>query len=151
MLYGWNMQRLESAIRSIILSSPYSGTVIVDFERLRGKVYIRPDNLLSRLLSYKFLSFVFYPFLWVFKRFYSRGGVSWEVCGAAYAINESSYGADNDHAHFAPQTPLRGFSTPVGTRRLIGEEDWCRQWGPTISRAVITRYRARQPLYAPIL
>lgn len=91
MVYGWNLQQLESAVRHIIVSSLYQGTVEVEFKTRSSKVYIRPDNKLSRLLSNKWIKFLsiillIYPFIWLFKRFNSRGGGSWEVCGSAHAL-----------------------------------------------------------------
>jgi hypothetical protein len=36
----------------------------------------------------KFLSIILliFPFVWLFKRFHSRGGGTWSVCGGAYAL-----------------------------------------------------------------
>ena len=90
-LYGWDMQELEDAIRSKIKSTPYNGSLEVDFIMHRSKIYIRPDNKLSRMLSNKWLKFLsiillIFPFIWLFKRFHSRGGGRWEVCGGAYPL-----------------------------------------------------------------
>ncbi|KAH6917410.1 hypothetical protein BKA70DRAFT_333703 [Coprinopsis sp. MPI-PUGE-AT-0042] len=90
-LYGWNLAQLEGAIRSAVVSTPYSGNLEVSFTKHRSRIYIRPNNRLSRMLSnkwFKFLSILLliYPFIWLFKRFHSRGGGKWQVCGAAYPI-----------------------------------------------------------------
>lgn len=155
MVYGWNLQQLESAVRHIIVSSLYQGTVEVEFKTRSSKVYIRPDNKLSRLLSNKWIKFLsiillIYPFIWLFKRFNSRGGGSWEVCGSAHALKRW-VPCPQDEINRIPD-PSRILSTPDGMRKVVGmrETEWCRLWAPTISRAVATRYQASQPLYDPI-
>lgn len=90
-LYGWNIQQIESAIRTTILATPYNGDLDIQFTKYRSRIYIRPDNRLSRMLSNKWLKFIsiilfIYPFIWLFKRFHSRGGGRWEVCGGAYPL-----------------------------------------------------------------
>ncbi|KAF7347856.1 hypothetical protein MVEN_01543200 [Mycena venus] len=80
--YGWNIRQLENAVRASIVASPYHGDVEVQFATSASKVYIRPDNRLSRMLSNKWLKFLsiillIFPFIWLFKRFHSRGGGTW--------------------------------------------------------------------------
>jgi hypothetical protein len=92
-LYGWNMQQIENAVRSTIEATPYNGCLIVEFTPYRSKVYIRPDNKVSRMLSKKWLKFLsiilfIFPFIWLYKRFHPRGGGRWEVCGGAYALKQ---------------------------------------------------------------
>ncbi|KAF6766061.1 hypothetical protein DFP72DRAFT_985233 [Ephemerocybe angulata] len=124
-LYGWNMEQIESAIRSTILATPYNGDLEIHFTKHRSKIYIRPDNGLSRMLSNKwlyFLSIIFliFPFIWLFKRFHSRGGGRWEVCGGAYPLkrwvpledeNEEGRGANGD-ASLPPYMPYED-ATPT--------------------------------------
>ncbi|PPR05689.1 hypothetical protein CVT26_008930 [Gymnopilus dilepis] len=91
--YGWNMQQIESAVRATIQATPYNGTLNITFVPHNTKIYIRPDNRVSRMLSNKWLKFLawlllLYPFVWLFKRFHSRGGGRWEVCGGAYPLKQ---------------------------------------------------------------
>ncbi|KAF9453843.1 hypothetical protein P691DRAFT_615220, partial [Macrolepiota fuliginosa MF-IS2] len=92
-LYGWDIGQLEAAIRSTIALSPYHGEIDVSFVPINSKVYIRSSNRISRALSngwIKFLSIILFifPFIWLFKRFHSKGGGRWEVCGGAYALKK---------------------------------------------------------------
>ncbi|KXN90053.1 hypothetical protein AN958_05058 [Leucoagaricus sp. SymC.cos] len=91
LLYGWDIAQLESAIRSTIALAPYQGDIEVTFIPINSNIYIRPSNRLSRMMSNMWLKFVsiilfIFPFIWLFKRFHSRGGGRWEVCGGAYAL-----------------------------------------------------------------
>ncbi|KAF9044573.1 hypothetical protein BDZ89DRAFT_1194718 [Hymenopellis radicata] len=152
-LYGWDLQTLEQAIRtSINGASFYSGSLTVEFEKSATKVYVRPDNRLSRMLSNKWLKFLsiillIFPFIWLFKRFNKRGGGRWEVCGGAYALKR-----------WVPQEPVetgKGMSDSIlraqgsgEVRRLVGcrEADWLKEWESTITRAVAMRYESTIPL-----
>ncbi|KAH9486957.1 hypothetical protein JR316_0001023 [Psilocybe cubensis] len=91
--YGWNMEQLERAVRATIQSTPYNGTLTVELTPHNTKIYVRPDNKLSRMLSNKWLKFLsiillIFPFVWLYKRFHPRGGGRWEVCGGAYALKQ---------------------------------------------------------------
>ena len=77
----------------------------ISFDVTASKVYVRPTNRLSRILSNKWIKFLLwilliYPFIWLFKRFHSRGGGQWRVAGGAYAtkawvhLNDSAEGED---------------------------------------------------------
>lgn len=178
-LYGWNMQQIESAVRSTIEAAPYNGCLTVEFTPHRSKVYIRPDNKVSRMLSNKWLRFIsiilfIFPFIWLFKRFHSRGGGRWEVCGGAYALKQwvpLELGDEDEKAQKLPAyvvtapttssalTTSAGMSrisqrsnnvmqTSTGLRELIGlkEGEWFRGWEGAITRAVIGRYQSRIPL-----
>ncbi|KAF9568414.1 hypothetical protein CPC08DRAFT_702434 [Agrocybe pediades] len=87
--YGWNIERIEAAIRAAILATPYNGHLTIQTVPYNTKIYIRPDNKVSRWLSNKWLRFLsiilfIFPFIWLFKRFHPLGGGKWEVGGAAY-------------------------------------------------------------------
>ncbi|KAJ8522593.1 hypothetical protein ONZ45_g858 [Pleurotus djamor] len=89
--YGFNTQLLTQHIHTLIASTPYSGKITVEWQIQGDKVYVRPDNWLSRMLSkvwFKVLLWLclLYPFVWLFKRFHRLGGGRWEVCGGAYAL-----------------------------------------------------------------
>ncbi|KAF8905558.1 hypothetical protein CPB84DRAFT_1844963 [Gymnopilus junonius] len=91
--YGWNMQQIESAVRATIQATPYNGNLNITFVPHNTKIYIRPDNRVSRMLSNKWLKFLsilffIFPFVWLFKRFHSKGGGKWEVCGGAYPLKQ---------------------------------------------------------------
>jgi len=90
MIYGWNLADLQKSIETLIQSTHYTGTLDISFDVTATKVYVRPTNRLSRTLSniwIKFLLWILliYPFIWLFKRFHSRGGGQWRVAGGAYA------------------------------------------------------------------
>ncbi|KAJ7706210.1 hypothetical protein B0H17DRAFT_616644 [Mycena rosella] len=162
-VYGWNIRQLENAIRATILAAPYSGNVSVDFSTSASTIYIRPDNRLSRMLSNKWLKFLsilllIFPFIWLFKRFHSRGGGSWSVCGGAYALKSWVPVVEPEAQDIStfkgqpPPPPAEGRSlitTADGTSRLSGmrEGEWFRKWQPTIVRAVCNRYQSSTPLF----
>ncbi|KAJ7169860.1 hypothetical protein C8R46DRAFT_994363 [Mycena filopes] len=163
--YGWNIRQLENAVRAAIVTAPYQGNVTVEFSTTASKIHIRPDNRLSRMLSNKWLKFLsiillLFPFIWLFKRFHSRGGGSWAVCGGAYALKswvpvEEPVQQDLSTAKGPPpafDAPVRGdlvTPTPAGSSRLTGvrEGEFFRKWHPTILRAVSNRYQSQTPLY----
>lgn len=92
-LYGWNFSQLEKSLRLLVLSSPYNGDLEITFTNYSSKIYVRPSNSLSRMLSNKWLKFLsiillIYPFIWLFKRFHRKGGGVWEVCGGAYPLKQ---------------------------------------------------------------
>ena len=173
-LYGWNMQQIETAIRSTIESSPYDGSITIDLTTYGSKVYIRPNNAVSRMLSNKWLKFLsiillIFPFIWLFKRFHSRGGGRWEVCGGAYTLKQwvplepgeevesdplPPYNPFLTNSALIPsssQTTLRSpryMQTPTGPKKLLGlrEGEWFRNWERVIIRAVIGRYQSSVPL-----
>ncbi|KAF5384853.1 hypothetical protein D9615_001503 [Tricholomella constricta] len=165
-LYGWNLQQLESAVRSSITSTMYHGSLEVEFQRCGSKVYIRPDNTLSRMLSNKWLKFLsiillIFPFIWLFKRFHSRGGGRWEVCGGAYALkrwepipegNEDPGESSRDAlppGYTAQGSSSRIMHTRNGMKKLVGlrEGDWFRKWERVITRSVIERYQSPTPIF----
>ena len=105
MIYGWNLADLRKSIETLIRSTHYTGTLAISFDVTASKVYVRPTNRLSRTLSNKWIKFLLwilliYPFIWLFKRFHSRGGGQWRVAGGAYAtkawvhLNDSVEGED---------------------------------------------------------
>ena len=175
MVHGWNIKNLKEAVHSTISASLYQGNVKIDFELSADKIYIRPDNTLSRMLSNKWifvLSIVLlvYPFIWLFKRFHSRGGGRWEVCGGAYALKQygpapstspppkpplqhpdTSNGQGSSHSSAAATLAPRLIETPDGVHQLIGlrEGEWFKQWEATIWRAVQNRYISTTPIYNP--
>jgi len=171
-LYGWDMDQIESAIRSKIESSPYDGTIEIDFTLYRSEVYIRADNAVSRMLSrkwFKALSTILlvFPFIWLFKRFHSRGAGRWEVCGGAYPLKQwvpLDPGEEIDSDQLPPYDPSsaskktkkshttrqssRYIQTPTGPKKLLGttEGEWFKSWEGAIARAVINRYQSSTPL-----
>ncbi|KAG5639223.1 hypothetical protein H0H81_005297 [Sphagnurus paluster] len=157
-LYGWNLQQLESAVRSSIAATMYHGCVEVEFQRRASKIYIRPDNTLSRMLSNKWLKFLsiilmIFPFIWLFKRFHSRGGGRWEICGGAYPLKQWELvheGPEESLPEYGEQAAMSSFvQTPGGVRKLVGlrEGDWFRKWEATITRSVIGRYQSPTPIF----
>jgi len=131
------------------------------------------------MLSNKWLRFLsiilfVFPFIWLFKRFHSRGGGRWEVCGAAYALKQLVPLELDDQDEVPQQLPAyfitapttssasmmtagtsrisqhsnHFMQTPTGPKELIGlrEGEWLRSWEGAITRAVIGRYQSRVPL-----
>ena len=166
------MEQIESAIRSTIESSPYNGSLQIDITPYGSKVYIRPNNAVSRMLSNKWLKFLsiillIFPFIWLFKRFHSRGGGRWEVCGGAYPLKQW-VPLDPEEISSDPLPPYNPFSTSsalmpttqraqgytryvqtiTGPKKLLGvkEGEWFRNWEGVIFRAVIGRYQSSIPL-----
>lgn len=166
-IYGWNIQALTDATRAAIKSTGYHGSLSVGFETTVDRIYIRPDNGLSRVLSNKWLKFLLvitliYPFIWLFKRFHSRGGGRWVVCGGAYALKCYQPISDNDGQF--PNTT--GFGDPSilkttvtaetvapggGLLRLVGvrEGEWFHDWEGAIRSAVISRLQSKAPMTHP--
>lgn len=138
----------------------------MEFKNHGSKVYIRPDNRLSRTLSNKWLKILscillVYPFIWLFKRFHPRGGGRWEVCGGAYALKRwvpmeadahANQGSpQNDFVSEGSHVPPRIIQTPSGTSRLVGlrEGEWFRKWKGTITRAINNNYQSSTPIFTP--
>jgi len=153
-------------MRGTISSLPYSGEVDIKFEPHASTIYIRPDNRLSRMLSNKWLKFLtiillIYPFIWLFKRFHSRGGGKWQVAGDAWPLKSweppstprpdtvalPSYQAATSDAASAKFT-TRSLTAASSSRSIVGlrEGEWFRQWEPAIVRAVAGRYKSPVPL-----
>lgn len=137
---------MKAAIRTTIASTSYAGNVTISFEYASNKICVRPDNRLSRTLSspwLKFLMFItlIYPIIWLYKRFHSRGGGRWEVCGGAYALKQS-VPLDEEQNPDSKPTQYAGNSSSGGPiTKVIGlkEGQWLRQWEGSIRRAVTSR------------
>lgn len=156
-IHGWNIDALRSAIRTTITSTSYSGNIFISFEYEANKIYVRPDNRLSRIISKPWLYFLMwilliYPFIWLYKRFHAKGGGRWEVCGGAYALkrlvpaDEQQPAADSKVA-FSDQPE----SSRSGSKKVVGlkEGQWLRQWEGSIKRAVATHLQTAVPLTEP--
>ena len=164
------MQQIKSAIQSTIKSAGYNETLHIKVTPYGSKVYIRPDNAVSRMLSNKWLKFLsiillIFPFIWLFKRFHSRGGGRWEVCGSAYPLKQwvpvdPEEEINSDPFKLPPYKPTTvtnqrtqgstryNMQTLTGPKKLLGvtEGEWFRNWEGVIFRAVIGRYQSRIPL-----
>ena len=167
------MQQIEAAIRSTIESSPYNGSLQIDITTYGSKVYIRPNNAVSRMLSHTWLKvlsiiLLIFPFIWLFKRFHSRGGGRWEVCGGAYPLKQWIPLEPGEEIASDPLPPYNPFSTssaltsisypaqqssrymqtPTGPKKLLGlkEGEWFRSWERVIVRAVAGKYQSPIPL-----
>jgi len=152
-VHGWDIDSLKSAIRTTITSTPYTGNISVSFECTSNKIFVRPDNRLSRILSnpwLKFLMFItlIYPFVWLYKRFHSRGGGRWEVCGGAYAIKRLVPASEEQNPDSKSTLEVRPAG---GSMKVIGlkEGQWLRQWEGSIKHAVASRLQTSLPLTEP--
>ncbi|THV07756.1 hypothetical protein K435DRAFT_772584 [Dendrothele bispora CBS 962.96] len=157
-IYGWNFDALESAVLALILSNKpfYPGNPTVHFRFLATKVYVRPDNRLSRTLSNKWLKFLLiitfiFPFIWLFKRFHSAGGGRWRTCGGAYGIKRTKTVPDllSDELpayHDLPGPSTSSSTMPMDNWATSDEMTWLNKWQPTILRCVHSRYQSSTPL-----
>jgi len=111
---------------------------------------------------YKVLLIVFlvHPFIWLFKRFSSRGGGGrWEIYGGAYVLgllgplggdgkDSTLIAASNgSNAGLPPLLNPRIMETEHGLRKLKGyrEGEWFREW-ETIKRCAAMRLQQEEPL-----
>jgi hypothetical protein len=147
-IYGWDFDQLENAVRAAINSTCYTGNVKVTIEPYGNRVFIRPDNWLSRTLSNKWLKILLmvlliYPFIWLYRRFSSGGGGRWEICGEAYPLKRIE----------AVSSALEGTSSGISAEptKVIGmrEGEFFKMYEDTILRAVNRRYQSSVPLCRP--
>lgn len=89
-----------------------------------------------------------FPFIWLFKRFHSRGGGVWEVCGGAYALKRLELVDQRQTRSEDVSSPARMIQTPKGAAKLVGvrEGEWFRRWEGTIIRAVLGGYQSSTPM-----
>ncbi|KAG1862256.1 hypothetical protein F4604DRAFT_1786784 [Suillus subluteus] len=168
--YGWNFEAMRVATISVVNSTHYRGDLSVQFETSQNVVSVRSHNRLSRALSNRWIKFLLfltliYPFIWLFKRFHSRGGGRWDVCGGAYALKRVEQTAKQSAPDVHAESPFRdvfeavdataqgsSLPDPPGRRtKVVGmrEGEWFRQWEGTIRRAVQNRLQDKQPLTVP--
>jgi len=158
-IYGWNLGALEAAINAAVKSTYYDGDFTVKFKVTNSKIHVRPDSQFARLLSktwFKVILWVFliYPFVWLYKRFHTRGGGRWEVCGGAYPLKRWQPIEDDPSA---PPPPFSESNSRIahgavsGHARLVGmkEGEWFQRWEGSIKRAVTGRLKAREALTVP--
>jgi hypothetical protein len=114
------------------------------------------------MLSNKWLKFLsmlllIFPFIWLFKRFHSRGGGRWEVCGGAYAFKRwelvdgrQTESEDETSGLIGSTSSPRAIQTPQGVAKLVGvrEGEWFRRWEGTITRAVLGNYQSSTPIFS---
>jgi hypothetical protein len=161
-VYGWNFDALKSAICATIVSTSYTGKITVSFECTANKICVRSDNSLSRTLSNSWLKLLMiitfvYPFIWLFKRFHSKGGGRWEVCGGAFGLkcvpaderdSEPKKSLQDQQTGGSSASSASGSTT---SSRMMGlkEGQWLRQWERSIKHAVASRLRDSVPLTEP--
>lgn len=103
---------------------------------------MRPDRTISRAISNPCLKFLLiitfiYPCIWLFQRFYWRGGGRWGVGGSAYALRRRARAVEE-------RGVIGGRESEEGVgvgRTVIGlsEGEWMKRWEKTIRRSVIDR------------
>ncbi|KAI0056290.1 hypothetical protein BV25DRAFT_1814257 [Artomyces pyxidatus] len=137
-IYGWHVESLQTAIRSAIYSTPYTGSLSVTFRTNSTRVTIRPNTLLARMLSNPWLGALVYPLIWLFQNFHPLGGGRWTVAGGAYALKR-----------FEPVN--RVVETESGPRLLVGvrEGEWFKRWEGMIRRMVVARKVDPTPVSIP--
>ncbi|KIL62003.1 hypothetical protein M378DRAFT_166144 [Amanita muscaria Koide BX008] len=138
-LYGWNMKQFEEAVRATIFSTyRRDGSITISFDIKNSKVYVRPKNILSRILSNELLKtlltifFIYWPLIWLYKHFYAGG--RWKVCGGAYS--------------FRREVTEDGPETMGKRKKMIGlqEGEWLEKWGNVIKHSVDRHYRSSEPI-----
>ncbi|KAI0068219.1 hypothetical protein BV25DRAFT_1818605 [Artomyces pyxidatus] len=161
-IYGWYIEGLQTAIRSAIFSTHYTGDLAITFESSLAKVIIRPNTRLARMLSNPWLKLLLivtlvYPFIWLFQNFHSRGGGRWTVAGGAYAlkrfepINVDVYGTMTTGNGQVVLPHHKIVKTSSGPKLLVGmrEGEWFKIWEGTIRRMVLARKVDPTPVYMP--
>ena len=151
-IYGWDLDKLEAAVRTAIKSTNYGGDIEVAFKVGHQRVIIRPDTIMSRAISNPWLKFILvitliYPCIWIFQRFHSRGGGRWAVGGGAYALKRWALVGEG-----GVRSTYRGIEdTMEGRRVLIGEREgeWFKRWEGTIRGRVMERKVLRMALSEP--
>lgn len=156
------MINLQAAVVAAIHSTYWRGDLNVHFTPRNANIYIRPHNWLSRTLSNRWLKFflwllLIYPFIWLYKRFWS--GARWEVCGGAYALKAWQRVDPQEPSWDQPPPPFSGLppsdgrivQTNTGVARLTGlrEGEWFQMWEGTIRQAVMNRLQDDRPIVIP--
>ncbi|KAL0569550.1 hypothetical protein V5O48_012413 [Marasmius crinis-equi] len=180
-VYGWNMDMILFRVRSAISAATgpfYRGDIQVNFDRTSNKIHIRPNNRLSRILSNVWLKILLwilliYPFIWLYKRFHSKGGGRWEVCGGAYAMTRyvpldtlpppSNHDGGKHPDQPPPEYDVAAASRGVNNDRLkttadgrqfirqgVTELEWLAKWESSIVRAVRAGHQSTIPLPEPV-
>ena len=95
-----------------------------------------------------------YPFIWLFKRFHSRGGGRWEVCGSAYPykwvvkLDPTSPDFQGKLREGVSERLYDGsYVEHIGTR----EGQWFKAWESTIRENVFKRVQTDYVLTSPEL
>ncbi|TFL03442.1 hypothetical protein BDV98DRAFT_504467 [Pterulicium gracile] len=150
-VYNWNFASLTSALRSHIAKSYdtrlQKGTVHIFIETKADKVYVRPDDPMSRALSNKWIRFILiitlvYPFIWLYMQF--GGSAKWDISGAAYPMKHSG----NNPASSSGKAPAKIVQTAQGPRKVVGtrEGEWFKEWEDRIAEMVSRGYISHVPL-----
>ncbi|OCF60325.1 hypothetical protein L486_03006 [Kwoniella mangroviensis CBS 10435] len=167
-VYGWEMESVQTAIRTAILSTGYQSnylTVTTDITPLA--IVIRPNNILSRAVNNGFIYFLswitlIWPLIWIFKRVFPRFlGAPWNVAYVNYALKcypplPSTYPAETIlqaqdrlaalyklHPEL-PENPTLQYG-PKGVHYLLGrkEGEWFREWEERIRMGVRMKFRGQ--------
>ena len=158
MIYGWNLAALQKSIETLIQSTHYTGKLDISFDVIATKVYVRPTNRLSRTLSNTWIKFLLwilliYPFIWLFKRFHSRGGGQWRVAGGAYAtkawVHEKDSVEGEDVTQYSARkqgssTELPKYSAVTSTGDTRGSKGIKTSSGPPLASSGIHIGRLRR-------
>ena len=164
-VYNWNFASLTSALRSHIAKSYdtrlQKGTVHIFIETKADKVYVRPDDPVSRALSNKWIRFLLiitliYPFIWLYMQF--GGSAKWDISGAAYPMKQylpldGSENLDDDQNGESSSSRSKDGSAKIvqtaqGPMKLVGtrEGEWFKEWEDRISEMVSRGYISHVPL-----
>ncbi|EJD50799.1 hypothetical protein AURDEDRAFT_111960 [Auricularia subglabra TFB-10046 SS5] len=159
-IHGWDLNALESAIRSSIASTLYSGKVTVEFSQPSGNaVHVRPCTTMSKMRSNAFLrGLLNVTLVWPVTYMYEQ---QFRTCGAAYALKRSVPLADalpqDDITSYLDRTgravdPRRLACTAEGISECHGlrEGEWFAMWEETIKSAVVNKVKNSHPLVDPV-
>jgi hypothetical protein len=155
--YGWSIHELENAIKSLVAGTYYRGQLDITWDVQGTHIFIRPDSRLSRTLSNKWLKLLLwitltYPFIWLFKRFHSRGGGRWQVCGAAYPYKRLIKRQLDQDGALKPLPARSIFESPNGAQlEVVGvrEGRWFKRWESTIRENVVCRVQVKDIITVP--
>lgn len=95
--------------------------------------------------------FLIYPFIWLFKRFHSRGGGVWKVCGAGYPLKVVHVIPHQQEILVDVGTSSAPRTTTTYTEQVVGEREgaWFRRWESTMKRAVVSKKKDHVPMGIP--
>ena len=161
-VYGWDFHALKRAIETAIKQTSYTGQLEVKFAPFpstNNLIIVRPANTISKFFFDPDLKVILwitliYPFIWLFRQFYSRGGGTWKTCGGGYPLKVVLPLPGNAGDLLTPPDEASGSSSSAYAREttyVIGEREgeWFKKWENTIRCAVSSKTQDNIPLVYP--
>ncbi|KAH7098975.1 hypothetical protein BKA62DRAFT_711006 [Auriculariales sp. MPI-PUGE-AT-0066] len=160
-IYGWDLNAVEAAIRASISSVLYSGKVSIDFKTPAGNaVHVRPTTPFSKARANTFLRGLLNVSL-VWPITYYLYEQQFRTTGACYALKQwvhlpDSVPGDDVVSYVSrigrPVDPNKLARTPSGISEIRGvrEGEWFAVWESTVKNAVSTNLKSADPLADPL-